>query len=195
MWSSTAARLPASCPEPASVSPLGGALYEQYLALRKRLNAYGIRLAGIEGGFVHSPRYTDIVFGGPKRDDLIAELAAEISDMARAGVPIYGYHWMPTLVWRTLPVKIRGGAEATAFEYEQVKHVRDRASCEAFRKKVNWSLIVCENIPNRQPTEEEMWENLEYWIRKITPVAEKAGIRLGIHPDDPPVPELGECRD
>ena len=49
--------------------------------------------------------------------------------MARAGIPIYGYHWMPTLVWRTLPVKIRGEAEATAFDYEQVKQVRNRASC------------------------------------------------------------------
>ena len=36
-----------------------------------------------------------------------------------------------------------------------------------------------------------MWENLEYWIRAVTPVAEKEGIRLGIHPDDPPVASLG----
>ncbi|HYZ87196.1 MAG TPA: mannonate dehydratase [Bryobacteraceae bacterium] len=166
------------------------ASYEQYLALRKRLEGYGIRLAAIEGGFVHSARYSDIVFGGPKRDELIAELADEIRDMGRAGVPIYGYHWMPTLVWRTSPVKIRGAANATAFDYEQVRHVRDRASCEEVRKKLNWFLITCETIPDRRPTEEEMWNNLEYWIRKITPVAEQAGIRLGIHPDDPPVSEL-----
>jgi mannonate dehydratase len=166
------------------------ATYEQYVALRKRLNEHGLRLAGIEGGFIHSPRYADIVYGGPKRDELITELADEIRDMGRAGVPIYGYHWMPTLVWRTLPVKIRGGAEATAFDYEQVKQVRDRASCEAVRKKLNWFIIVCETIPDRRPTEAEMWKNLEYWIRKITPVAEQAGIRLGIHPDDPPVAEL-----
>jgi len=166
------------------------ATYEQYLALRKRLESFGLRLAAVEGGFIHSPRYHDIVFGGPKRDELIEELADEIRDMARAGIPIYGYHWMPTLVWRTLPVKIRGEAEATAFDYEQVKQVRNRASCEEVRKKLNWFLIVCENVPERQPTEQEMWKNLEYWIRKITPIAEKAGIRLGIHPDDPPVPEL-----
>ena len=43
----------------------------------------------------------------------------------------------------------------------------------------------------REYTEEEMWENLEYWIRAITPIAEEEGIRLGIHPCDPPVPVLG----
>jgi mannonate dehydratase len=167
------------------------ATYEQYLALRKRLEGYGLRIAAVEGGFIHSSRYQDIAFGGPKRDELIDEVADEIRDMARAGIPIYGYHWMPTLVWRTLPVRIRGGAEATAFDYEQVKHVRDRASCEEIRKKLNWFLIACETIPEgKRVTEAEMWKNLEYWIRKITPIAEKAGIRLGIHPDDPPVPEL-----
>lgn len=167
------------------------ATYEQYLALRKRLEGYGLRIAAVEGGFIHAPRYKDIAFGGPRRDELIDEVADEIRDMARAGIPIYGYHWMPTLVWRTLPVRIRGGAEATAFDYEQVKHVRDRASCEEIRKKLSWFLITCETIPEgKRVTEAEMWKNLEYWIRKITPIAEKAGIRLGIHPDDPPVPEL-----
>jgi mannonate dehydratase len=169
------------------------ASYDQYVALRKRLESFGLRLAAIEGGFAHGVRYRDIVFGGPRRDELIEELASEIQDMGRAGVPVYGYHWMPTLVWRTTPAQIRGGAQATAFDYEQVRSVKDRASCEEVRKKLNWFLIVCEMAPaagERKPTEEEMWRNLEYWIKKITPVAERAGIRLGIHPDDPPVPEL-----
>jgi mannonate dehydratase len=169
------------------------ASYEQYLALRKRLESFGLHLAAIEGGFVHIPRYEDIVFGGPRRDELIEELSAEISDMGRAGVPIYGYNWMPSLVWRTGTVNLAGGAAATAFDAARVTHVRDRASCEATRKELNWFLIVCETMPaagEHRPTEEAMWTNLEYWIRKITPIAEKAGIRLGMHPDDPPVPEL-----
>ena len=53
--------------------------------------------------------------------------------------------------------------------------------------------MTCEALPaagEPKPTEEEMWRNLEYWIRKVTPAAEQAGIRLGIHPDDPPVAQL-----
>src|SRR4051794_8356151 len=169
------------------------ASYEQYLALRKRLESFGLRVTAIEGGFAHIGRYRDIVFGGPQRDELIQELAAEISDMGRAGVPVYGYNWMPSLVWRTGNTDLRGGAKATAFDYSQVSGVTDRESCEAKRKQLNWFLIVCDTMPGageRHPTEEEMWNNLEYWIRKITPVAEQAGIRLAMHPDDPPMPEL-----
>ena len=44
---------------------------------------------------------------------------------------------------------------------------------------------------SREFTEEEVWENLEYWIKIITPIAEEEGIRLGIHPCDPPVKTLG----
>ncbi len=113
--------------------------------------------------------------------------------MGRAGVLAYGYAWMPTLVWRTTPLQIRGGAEATAYDYEQVKHVRYRASCEAARKRLNWFRTVCETVPaagEPMPTDAEMWKSLEHWIRTITLVAKQAGIRLGIHPDDPPTPEL-----
>lgn len=167
--------------------------YRDYLNVRQRLESRGLRLAAIEGGFVHLAKYHDIVFGGPRRDELIDELAGEIRDMGRAGVPAYGYNWMASLVWRTKPVRIRGGAEATAFNYADVKDVQDREGCGAARKALNWFLMTCENTPARgeqKPAEEEMWRNLEYWIRKITPVAEQAGIRLGIHPDDPPVAEL-----
>ncbi len=167
--------------------------YQDWVAIRQRLEKYGLRLAGVEGGFVHLPKYHDVVFGGPKRDELIDELIAEIRDMARAGVPVYGYAWMPALVWRTRPEKLRGGAEATAFDYDVVRSVTGRKSCQDMRAVLHWGLMTCEALPGPdepKPTEEEMWRNLEYWIKKVTPVAEKEGIRLGIHPDDPPMPEL-----
>ena len=66
---------------------------------------------------------------------------------------------------------IRGGAEVTAFDYDAAKG--------------------SPNTHHREYSEDEMWENLEYWIRAITPVAEEEGIRLGIHPTDPPISPLG----
>ncbi len=169
------------------------ASYEDYLALRRRIESYGIRLAGIEGGFVHLPKYHDVVFGGPKRDELIDELVAEIRDMGRAGVPAYGYHWMPLLVWRTRAASVRGGASATAFDYAIAKSATDRDTCQKLRAALAWGFMTCEAMPDPSTdkySEEDMWLNLAYWIKKVTPVAEKEGIRLGIHPDDPPVPEL-----
>lgn len=164
---------PGSRTVPGAGQPLGGprADYQDYLAMRRRVESYGLRVAAVEGGFAPQRRFRDVVFGGPKRDELIAELVDEVRDMARAGIPIYGYNWMPNSVWRTPNVVVRGGAFATAFDYEFVK----------------------DDPPTHggDHDEEDMWENLEYWIKAITPVAEEEGIRLGIHPDDPPVPELG----
>ena len=40
-------------------------------------------------------------------------------------------------------------------------------------------------------SEKEIWDNYEYFIRQVVPVAEELGIYIGIHPDDPPVPMLG----
>jgi len=167
--------------------------YQDYLAVRRRLESFGLRLAAIEGGFLHLPKYHDVAFGGPKRDSLIQELIGEIRDMGRAGVPIYGYHWMPLLVWRTTPVQIRGGAEATAFDLDAVRHINDLDSCKHMRDSLRWGFMTCEALPGPgEPkySEEDLWRNLKYWIEKVTPVAEKEGIRLGIHPDDPPVAEL-----
>src|SRR4029079_7568851 len=42
----------------------------------------------------------------------------------------------------------------------------------------------------REFTKEEIWNNYTHFIKQVTPVAEQAGVRIGIHPDDPPVPVL-----
>ena len=163
---------------PGSAEPLSTprATYDDYVALRKRLESYGLRIAAFEGGFAGMTRFMDIVFGEPRRDERIEELIGEIRDMARAGVPIYGYHWMPKPVWRSANVRIRGGAEATALDLEQG----------------DARPLGTDPLPEGADLDEErMWENLEYWIKAVTPVAEEEGIRLGIHPPDPPIRSLG----
>jgi mannonate dehydratase len=111
------------------------------------------------------------MLNGPKRDQQIENMIATVRNIARAGIPIFGYNWMPSHVWRTPPVAIRGGALATAFD-------------DNIAKKYPLT-------HEREYNEEEMWANLEYRIKIITPIAEEEGIRLGIHPCDPPVETLG----
>ena len=111
------------------------------------------------------------MLGGPNRDEQIENMIYTIRNIARAGIPIFGYNWMPSHVWRTPPYLIRGGAIATAFDLE-------------FAKKIPFT-------HDREYFEDEMWNHLEDWIKIITPIAEEEGIRLGIHPCDPPVKKLG----
>ncbi|GAA5015750.1 mannonate dehydratase [Actinopolymorpha pittospori] len=137
--------------------------------LRLTVEQWGLSLSALENVPTHF--YDQIMLGGPRRDQQIENMIATVRNIARAGIPIFGYNWMPSHVWRTPPKAIRGAALATAFDYD-------------FSKSMPLT-------HGREYSEEEMWENLEDWIRVITPVAEEEGIRLGIHPCDPPVPELG----
>lgn len=137
--------------------------------LRLRVEQFDLRLSAIEN--VPTGFYDQIMLNGPQRDQQIENMIFTIRNIARAGIPIFGYHWMPSHVWRTKPKAIRGGALATAYDHK-----------------------IGSNYPlthEREYSEEEMWKNLEYWIKIITPIAEEEGIRLGIHPCDPPVEKLG----
>ncbi|MDP6666481.1 MAG: mannonate dehydratase [Dehalococcoidia bacterium] len=137
--------------------------------LRMMVESYGMKLSALEN--VPTQFYDHIMLGGPKRDEQIDNMITTVRNIARAGIPIFGYNWMPSHVWRTPPKLIRGGAVATAFNYEQANKMP--------------------LAHGREYGDEEMWENLEYWIKIITPIAEEEGIRLGIHPCDPPVDQLG----
>ncbi len=137
--------------------------------LRVTVEQYQLKLTALEN--VPPNFYDHIMLNGPRRDEQIDNMIYTVRNIARAGIPIFGYNWMPSHVWRTPPAHIRGGAVATAYDHslgQQMPLTHDRIY-----------------------SEEEIWANLEYWIKIITPIAEEEGIRLGIHPCDPPVPVLG----
>lgn len=136
---------------------------------RLAVEQYGLKLSALEN--VPVTMMPDVILGGPKRDEQIENMIVTVRNIARAGIPIFGYGWNPSQVWRTQPSHIRGGAVATAYEHTRVAD--------------------CPPVHGREYDEDEMWANLVYWIRAITPVAEEEGIRLGIHPPDPPVDSHG----
>ena len=137
--------------------------------MRIQVENEGLRLMAIEN--VPLTFYQEIIVGGPNRERQIENMVETIRNIGAAGIPIFGYHWMPSHVWRSQPAIIRGGALATAFDNAEAQKMP--------------------NTHGREHTEEEMWERLEEWIRIITPIAEEAGVRCGIHPCDPPVEKLG----
>lgn len=137
--------------------------------LRREVEEWGLKLSAIEN--VPASFYDQIMLGGPNRERQIENMIVTVRNMARAGIPLFGYNWMPSGVWRTKPAVLRGGAIGAAYDHSAGGHFPPTHG-QVF-------------------DEEEMWANLEDWIRIITPVAEEEGIRLGIHPSDPPVPYLG----
>ena len=142
---------------------------KELVKLKLSIESYNLQLSAIENVPTHF--YDHIMLNGPKKNMQIENMIQNIENMADVGIPIFGYNWMPSHVWRTNPRYIRGGAIATAFDYESAN---------------NYPLTH-----DREYSEDEMWESLEEWIKIITPIAEKKNIRLGIHPCDPPVEKLG----
>ena len=160
--------------------------YQIYKEIIKKLKSLDINLFGVESGFFIDPYYWDVVSGGPKRDELIEDLIGQIRDMARAGVSILGYSWMPLGPIRTEPITIRGDASSTAFN-EKSKNL-ELAGKNSIKIQHSDEFPINDIL---HLTSDMLWQNLEYWIKAVTPVAEEEGIRLGIHPDDPPVDNLG----
>lgn len=144
--------------------------YRDLLMLRTRAEDAGLRLMAIEN--VPFKFYDKAMLGLPGRDEQIENMQATIRNIGRAGIPIFGYHFMPNGVWRTSRTTPgRGGSQVTSFDME-----------------------LAQDAPlshGREYGEEEMWANYEYFIKALLPVAEAEGVRLALHPDDPPVEKLG----
>jgi mannonate dehydratase len=143
--------------------------YEDLCWLRAKVESHGLRLEALE----NTPKrfYEAAALGWPERDEAIANYQATVRAVGRAGIPILGLDWMPNRVWRTSrTVPGRGGALCTAFHLDEAD------------QRVTHGRVY---------GEDEMWEYYEYFMRAVLPVAEESGVRIAIHPDDPPVPSLG----
>ena len=144
--------------------------YDDLAALRERVNGFDLQLLAIE----NTPweMYEDCMIGGPNRDRQIEHYRSTITNIGRAGIGVLGFCWMPNSVWTSsFATPGRGGVEVRSFDY------KDFESAPMSHGRVFG--------------EDEVWEHFEYFITRVIGAAEEAGVRLAIHPDDPPVPSLG----
>ena len=155
---------------------------EDISQLVQRATDAGLRLMSIEN--VPKTFVDKIMLGLPGREQQLNNMAYTIRNLGRAGVPILGYAFMPTGVWRTSnTTPVRGGATATSFHYETALAIKAG-------DKTNFGIWATVEI-DRDYSEEEIWDNYCWYMERILPVCEEAGVRMALHPDDPPVPTLG----
>ncbi|UFH53878.1 mannonate dehydratase [Spirosoma sp. KNUC1025] len=143
--------------------------YQAVAAVKEAWEKVGLKLRVIEGPPALSEK-TKLGLAG--RDEEIANFITLMKNLAKVGIDTICYNWMPVIGWyRTQNDRSgRGGALVTAFDYEAAK-----------------------NLPLTQYGEvskETLWKNLTYFIKAVVPEAEKAGIKLAMHPDDPQVDSL-----
>jgi mannonate dehydratase len=152
---------------------------------------YDLTLEAIENVPIHF--YDKAMLGWEGRDEQIENYQHTIRAVGAAGIPILGYHWMPNSVWRTTMTQPgRGGVHVTAFDMAEVNRPGGDGIRGFVAKKDEkiGSVAVAEG-EEVLATHDEMWASYEYFINAVLPVAEEAGVKLALHPDDPPVPMLG----
>lgn len=145
-------------------------------ALRDQCLRDGLVIEGLEN--VPLAHFDAIQRGGPRRDQQIEAYQRTIRNLGKVGIPLLGYNFIATYVWRTDMASLgRGGAAVTSFHLADA----DRGNALASYK------LTPSAEADMMITAEEMWGNHQYFLDAVLPVAEEAGVRLALHPDDPPV--------
>jgi len=137
--------------------------------IRDRFAAEGFTLYGLEGDEFDMQR---IKLGLDGRDEDIARYQQMIRNMGALGIPLLCYNFMATIGWVRTDARVaaRGGAISNRFRLAEVDP---------------------EPVaPELRVTGKKLWENYEYFINRVIPVAESAGVVMGLHPDDPPLSPL-----
>ncbi|MDX2267872.1 MAG: mannonate dehydratase [Bryobacter sp.] len=142
---------------------------EELIRLHSRFRAAGLQIAGVESHPVNAEK---IKLGVEGRDEEIENYKWAIRALKRAGIPMVCYNFMAGLGWYRTNVAVaeRGGALTSEFD----------ASVAAQQGLTQWGEI----------SEEKMWANMEYFQKAVIPVADKEGIEMALHPDDPPISPL-----
>jgi len=114
--------------------------------------------------------FPNTIYGRPGRDEEIDKVQQSIRAAGRAGLPVIEYNFYAhRLVEGYYAETGRGGAGLTAFDYDRVK---------------NLPPLPEEGVH----TLDEIWKNITYFLKAVIPVAEESGVRLALHPNDPPAP-------
>lgn len=150
---------------------------EYYIGTKKHFADQGINVYGMGNGSVHNQ--DKIVLNLPGRDDKIEEYKKHLRNLGKAGITYTTYAHMGNGIWDSPNETTRGGASARAFN--QFGENWGRWNRARYTPPLSHG---------REFTDEELWENWKYFIRQVVPVAEENHVRIGIHPDDPPIPKL-----
>ncbi len=147
--------------------------YAYMVETRRLLERHGIQLWNI--GILDLHCDPTLVLGLPGFEEKVAQYKAYLKNLGRAGIGYTTYAHMANIKMRPYYMTAVGVT---------------RGSIPT--REFNQDLALQEPLSHdRVYTEEEVWATFTTFIRAVMPVAEKAGVRIGLHPDDPPLPSLG----
>jgi mannonate dehydratase len=161
-------------------------------ALAEQVDAAGLALAVVES----IPLHEDIKLGRPTRDMLVDQYAESVRHMGELNIPVLCYNFMPIFDWTRTDLAMVQPDGSTALAYDDAALSRIDLShgtgdlpgwATAYDGKTLQALLAA----YKDVDAERLWENLAFFLERVVPVAESVGVKMAIHPDDPPWPIFG----
>jgi mannonate dehydratase len=138
---------------------------DEIRALKTRVESFGLKVGNL---MLHDIR--DVVLGRPRGDRDIERASESIRVAGKVGIPVVEYNWYALRAMGGYYQEPgRGGARLAAHDYERSRN-----------------LPILPDVGEHSAT--QLWERYERFLKAVVPVAERAGVRLAVHPNDPPVP-------
>ncbi len=155
--------------------------------LGERITAAGFRFSVVESIPVHE----DIKLGRPARDRLIDNYCRSVRHLGELGIPVLCYNFMPVFDWMRTDFAhpLDDGSRTMAYDHEALARIDLSHGMEklpAWADGYDGPRLAELLAAYRNVDREQLWESLAYFLERVAPVAREAGVRLALHPDDPP---------
>ena len=178
--------------------PVGEAwTYEDIMEMKNKVEASGLKVEGIESVNIHD----SIKIGLPDRDKYIENYITTLENLAKADIKLVCYNFMPVFDWTRSELAKKRDDGSTVLSYDQDKI--DEINPDEMFKQIDsnsqgfvmpgWEPERLAHVKElfeayKDVGEQNLFDNLVYFLKKIQPVCEKHGIMMAIHPDDPAWP-------
>lgn len=182
---------------------------DQIMRLKQTVNHAGLALEVIESVNIHE----DIKLGAPSRDRYIDNYKQCIRNLAKAGIKVICYNFMPVFDWlrSDLAFELPDGSNVLSYDHEALKDISPDELVKSMESSANgfalpgWEPYRLKELRGlfdqyKDVDEEKLFANLQYFLEQIIPVCEETDIKMAIHPDDPPwslfgLPRIVNCKE